>query len=382
MSIARRRRSIVVATAALLLLFAALCLTPAVHVAPSELPSRIADKAFWRMIVDFSESGGFFRSDNFVSNEKTSQHVIPELQRLVTPGGIYVGVGPDQNFTYIAALRPRMAFIVDIRRQNMLLHLMYKAIIEQSSDRADFLSRLFSRARPAGVGPASTVRELLEAYGATQPSDALFDQNLHAIDEHLVTRHNFPLSASDLQAIDYVYRSFFSSGPDLRYSFGRQGFGGWRPFPTYAELMVETDGNGEARGYLASEENFRALQTLEADNLIVPLVGNFAGSRALRSVGDYLRDHRATVTAFYTSNVEQYLFQGSDWRRFCSNVAALPIDGSSLFIRAFFNNPGYRRPMIGPDLRSQTLIDPISGFVAAYNEGRLRSYGEVIERSH
>src|SRR2546428_6665449 len=171
MPVARPRRSIVVATAALLLLFAALCLTPAVHVAPSELPSRIADQAFWRMIVDFSETGGFFRSDNLVSNEKTFQHVIPELKSLVAPGGIYVGVGPDQNFTYIAALRPRMAFIVDIRRQNMLLHLMYKAIVEQSSDRADFVSVLFSRPQPHGLSASAGAEALFAAFSAMRPSE-------------------------------------------------------------------------------------------------------------------------------------------------------------------------------------------------------------------
>jgi hypothetical protein len=378
----RPRRSAYLATAALLLLFGSLCITPAVHVTPSQLPARIGDRAFWRMVVDFSEAGGFFRSDNLISNEKTFQQVIPQLQRTVAPAGVYIGVGPDQNFTYIAALRPRIAFIVDIRRQNMLLHLMYKALIEQSSDRADFLSRLFSRLRPTGVGSTSTVEALLEAFGAASPSEALFELNLRSIDDHLVSRHNFSLSASDLHSIEYVYRAFFTGGPDLRYSFGRPGFGGWRPFPTYGDLMMETDGRGQHHGYLASEENFRTLRALEVNNLIVPVVGNFAGGKALRAIGDYLREHRATVSAFYTSNVEQYLFQGDEWRRFCSNVAELPVDGTSTFIRAFFNNAGYRPQLVGPGLQSQTLLDSMAGFVAAFSEGQLRSYGEVIERSH
>jgi hypothetical protein len=37
--------------------------------------------------------------------------------------------------------------VLDIRRQNMLEHLTYKALFEMSTDRADFLSRLFSRQR-------------------------------------------------------------------------------------------------------------------------------------------------------------------------------------------------------------------------------------------
>ena len=65
-------------------------------------------------------------------------------------GGVYIGVGPEQNFTYIARLRPSTAFIIDIRRENRSLHLLYKALFEISRDRADFVSRLFSPARPAG----------------------------------------------------------------------------------------------------------------------------------------------------------------------------------------------------------------------------------------
>jgi hypothetical protein len=366
--------------AALLVGLAALCITPAVRVAPTPLPPQIADQTFWQMIVDFSEAGGFFRSDNLVSNETTFQQVIPELQRTLAPGGVYIGVGPDQNFTYIAALRPRIAFIVDIRRQNMLLHLMYKALVEESSDRAEFLSRLFSRARPAGLNAKSSPQALFEAYGAVEASNERFEHNLRSVIEHLVSRHRFSLSASDRQSIDYVYRAFYSSGPNIRYSFGR--YGGWRQFPSYAELLMETDDRGENHGYLASEERFQTLRELEKNNLIVPLVGNFAGRRALRSVGDYLRAHNATVTAFYTSNVEQYLFQNNEWRRFFSNVASLPLDGTSTFIRAYFNNAGYRLQPPGPGLRSTTLLDPIADLVTAFNEGQIRNYGDVIERSH
>jgi len=374
------RRSIVALTTALLLGLAALCITPSVHVEPTPLPAQIADKAFWRMIVDFSEAGGFFRSDNLVSNETAFQHVIPELQRTLPPGGVYIGVGPDQNFTYIAALRPRIAFIVDIRRQNMLLHLMYKALLEQSSNRAEFLSRLFSRPQPAGLGHESSPEVLFDVYGAVEASPELFDSNLRSVIDHLVERHHFSLSASDLQSIEYVYRAFYASGPNIRYSFGR--YGGWRPFPSYAELMMETDGQGENHSYLANEENFQTLRALEMRNLVVPLVGNFAGGRALRTVGDYLRGHSATVTAFYTSNVEQYLFQGNDWRRFFSNVAALPVDGTSVFIRAYFNNAGYRFQPPATGLRSRTLLDPIADSITAFNEGQIRNYGDVIERSH
>jgi len=103
------------------------------------------------MIEDFSEPGGTFRYENFISNERSIQYVIPELKARPKPGGVYLGVAPEQNFTYIAAIEPKIAFIIDIRRQNMLVHMLYKALFELSPNRADFVARLFSRKRPAGL---------------------------------------------------------------------------------------------------------------------------------------------------------------------------------------------------------------------------------------
>jgi hypothetical protein len=372
-----RRRPLVAATGALLVFCAALCVTPAVPVTPSQIPSHISDQAFWGMVAGFSEPGGFFRSDNLVSNETTFQQVIPDLQKRTSPGGVYLGVGPDQNFTYIAALRPKIAFIIDVRRQNMLLHLMYKAIIELSGDRAEFLSRLFSRVKPSTVSGKSSPEALLEAFNAAQPSEALFEKNVKAITDQLISHHKFRLSADDLRTIEYVYRAFYAGGPELRYSFPRGA--GFRTFPTYADLMVETDGTGGKRSYLASDENFRILRDLEKKNLVVPVVGDFAGDKAIRSVGQYLREHQASVTAFYTSNVEQYLFQSDGWRRFFANVGTLPVDGTGTFIRAYFNTLGYQMPAAG--VRSATLLDPIAEAIAAFNQGRIQTYYDVIERS-
>ena len=114
------------------------------------LPAQIPDAAFWQMLTGFSEEAGPFRFQ-YMSNEREFAALIPDLKKSTKPGGIYLGVGPEQNFSYIAALRPRIAFIFDIRRENMLEHLMYKAVFELSPNRVEFISRLFSRATPAGL---------------------------------------------------------------------------------------------------------------------------------------------------------------------------------------------------------------------------------------
>src|ERR1044071_2498776 len=138
-------------------------LSPRGHVAAQSLPANVSDRDFWAMVTGMSEPGGFFRSDNLISNEMAFQHVIPELQKTPRPGA-YIGVGPDQNFTYITALKPKMAFIVDIRRQNMIQQLMYKALFELSTDRADFLSKLFSRPRPTEIEKDADIELLMAAF--------------------------------------------------------------------------------------------------------------------------------------------------------------------------------------------------------------------------
>src|SRR5215471_13510665 len=97
----------------------------AMAVQSTGLPSEISDKDFWRMIVDFSERGGDFSNENFVSNELQYQDVVPALKVTTKPGGVYIGVGPEQNFTYASVLQSKLAFVIDIRRQNMLELLMY-----------------------------------------------------------------------------------------------------------------------------------------------------------------------------------------------------------------------------------------------------------------
>jgi hypothetical protein len=305
--------------------------------------------------------------------------VIPDLIRKTKRGGVYIGVGPDQNFTYIAALRPKMAFITDIRRQNLLLHFMYKALFEMSANRVEFLSRLFSRPLPESLNEGGTPRELFEALQYSQTDPQMTVRNLKQILDRLRIEHDFVLSADDVRTLEYVYRSFVTAGPDIRYSFPNQY--GWRRFPSYSDLMLETDIAGELHSYLASEENFQIVKQLELGNRIVPVVGDFSGEQALRSIGRYLRNHRAAVTAFYTSNVEFYLFQSEAWRRFFRNVATLPLEEDSLIIRAYFNNYGFRFPNQPSGTRSVTLLDGIPELLAAYERGQVRSYFDVIRRS-
>ena len=339
------------------------------------LPPRLSDAEFWQMICDFSEPDGYFSSNNYLSNENTFQRVIPALKAAIRPGGVYIGVGPEQNFTYIAALEPRVSFIIDIRRQNMLQHLIYKAAFELSETRAEFLSFLFSRTRPPELDARSSPEDLFEGYQKAASDRELYERSLQTIIRLLTEQHHFTLTTSDTESIGRIYRAFFLAGPDLSYSF----MAGPRPgrTPTYSELMTETDGQGRNWSYLANEDNFKLLKDLQGRNLVIPIVGDFAGPKAIRAVAQYLEEHEAPVNAFYTSNVERYLFEDNvNWKTFYSNVEALPIDAKSTFIRAVLNARAYsnrRRNAI----RSVTLLSSISELLDGIKEGRITMYEQL-----
>ncbi len=157
------------------------------------LPQQLANKDFWELSTSLSEPNGYFRSDNLVSNEIWMQHVIPDLLNNSRPGRVYLGVGPEQNFTYIAATRPSMVFIVDVRRGNLHLHMMYKALFEMSADRADFVSRLFAKKRPAALTTKSSALEIFNAYSEVPTSETLYKENLRALQDHLSKTRRPPL---------------------------------------------------------------------------------------------------------------------------------------------------------------------------------------------
>ena len=372
----RIRRNTVVIAAFLVLAFLATSNRGA-----DPLPDRLSDEVFWKLVVELSEPNGYFPSENFVSNERSFQHVLAELRRDQQPASAYIGVGPEQNFTYILALKPQIAFIVDIRRQNLVEHLMYKAIFELSADRAEFLSRLFARARPPKLDRTSSVDALFEAFDAISSDPQILQDNLRVIKQRLIIDHGFRLSAEDESGLENVLRAFSRGGPSLTYNGPVAGPGG--VMPTFEEIMRETDKEGVHRSFLATEEGFLTLKEFQRKNLLIPVVGDFAGPSALRSVGQYLKDHGATVTSFYTSNVEQYLFQNGVWKGFYGNVSTLPLSAKSVFIRGLIRSAAGElssSPALPPTSRYETGLFPISDLVMHFADGTIQSYYDILIR--
>jgi hypothetical protein len=293
----------------------------------SRLPAALSDQELWRLIEELSEPpGSFDLSENFVSNEP---RFAENIRRLSPAGaGAFIGVGPEQNFSYIAGLRSTMAFIVDIRRENLNLHLLYKALFELSTDRADFVSRLFSRPRPPTLASNASVEEIFNLYQAVPPSSDLYRSTAALVRDRLLTTHGFPLSQIDLDWIDRASRAFQADGPEIQF-WGSRTVHGIRP--SYSQLMMAKDFTGQRRSFLASEDEFRFVKAMHSKNLIVPVVGDFGGPHTIRRIGKYLHEHGEGIHAFYGSNVGVYL-TNQQAHAFCGNLAALPAWRGAWFV--------------------------------------------------
>jgi hypothetical protein len=336
----------------------------------STLPDRLGDAEYWALLTSISEPGGYFRiADNFTSNEREVGQLFTMLRENGTQGGVYMGVGPEQNLTYIASIRPQMAFIVDIRRQAVMQHLMFKAVFEMAHDRAEFISLLFSKARPPGLDSSTAIQKIWEAFWTVTSDSALFRANYPRILGQLTKTRGFTFTDDETAQLKWVYDNFFGWGPVIS-TRGAPGGGGGGNGTSFADLTgYSNDASGAPRSFLSSEENYRFVRDLHQRNLIVPVSGDFGGPQAIRAIGAWIQERGAVVSAFYVSNVEQYLFQDGKAMAFYDNVATLPVHPSSVFIRPY----SLRR--LGFSVQS---LCPIAQFLDAARAGRAVSNNDAL----
>ncbi len=334
------------------------------------LPDRLTDADFWQLVTDVSEPDGYFRiTDNYTSNEGEIGRIFTMLRDSGIEGGVYVGVGPEQNLTYIAATRPAMAFIIDIRRQAVVQHLMIKAIAELARDRVEFISLLFAKPRPDALADGASIQEIWNAFFAVATDNALAERTFERISRHLIDTHAFALSDAERAQLRSVYDAFVFFGPGITTRGSAQSRGGGNNW-SFADLTGWSyDAAGQPQSFLSSEEHFRTVKSLHERNLIVPVSGDFGGVKALRAIGAWLRERDGVVRAFYVSNVEQYLFQDGKAGAFYANVATLPTDERSVFIR-----PYSLRRSASPTVS----LCSIGGFLGAASSGRVRTNNEAL----
>ncbi len=348
-------------------LVAGLCVASAVCLAQS-------GSGFAATIAKLSEEGGFFDTDNLISNERSYLDVIPALESSGLSGGAYIGVGPDQNFSYIAQVRPSIAFIVDVRRDNLLLHLLFKALFSMAPGRAEYLSLLSGVAPPADIEATRTlgVTQLVEQIDAARATRRTDPVALAARVDSVLAGFSVPLSDEERATIRRFHRAFIDKGLDLKFeTLGRPP---QRYYPTYRDLLLQTEPGGRPLSFMATEARFGVVRALQMADRIIPVVGDLAGTTALAGIGRLLTERGETLSAFYVSNVEFYL-SGGQFAAWVRNLTQMPHAGRSVIIRSVFG--GYARPVragYGSSSHLQSIDELLAGFAA----GRIGSYGALV----
>ncbi len=330
--------------------------------------STAANLSDLRRLFALSEAGDRFISDNVVSNETSLLQPATALTAL--HGGVYIGVGPEQNFTYIALSRPEFAFIVDLRRDNALLHLLYKSLFEIATSRLEFVCLLFGRPYDPKYepGPDANADAVLQAMQRIAPNRDWFDKQ-HARSSEGLQGYGLGLSTADIARIKKIHELFFVRQLDLRFELHKAN---GRKYPSIGSLLRLRSPSGLGT-FLNRRDSFAFVQQLHRQHRIVPLVGDVSAPGTLGTVAEELRRRGLTLRTFYISNVEQYLMGQPSFTGWLNNLRRLPHDEHSLLLRCYLDQ-GRPHPHQQPGQRSTSLAHRLNAFL----ESTPLSYFDIV----
>jgi len=301
--------------------------------------SNLSNKEFENAMNDISEKDpGTYVTSNRVHNEGSYLQVpFTSLLKLDIQNKAYIGVATDQNYSYIAKLKPGIAFIIDIQRPVMLQHLLYKALFTMAESRVDFARLLLNRT-------GNSIDEIIDSKESKEKTEV--EKTAEKIITLLDKDYGIDLSEEDKRIIKEIYLDFYLNGAYITCGTGP----GNVPFK---ELIRQTDTSGQKGHYLWSDEDFAFLKNMSEKNLIIPLVGDFAGTKCISELGKWLKKRKLKVGIFYTSSVEYWIGERKNnfavWSIWISNLKALPWSENAVIVRAtfgstFFNeHPRYRK---------------------------------------
>lgn len=307
---------------------------PAPPPAKVEDPKLVPDEAVGPLIAKLSEKAGDFPSENYVSNELSLLDVADDLRAPALKARAYVGVGPEQSYSYLAILEPRVAYIVDIRRGNLLEHMFFRGCFEKATTRSEFLSALFD-------GDVARTKAVMDRLGV-------------------------PRSKDDDKTLERIQAAFAKHQLKIAYTM----LGNGRTYPTLGETLALKG------SFTESDEAYERVRRLVLENRVIPVTGDFGGAHALPAVADDMRARGLTLGVFYTSNVEQYLFDARKHGAFVKSVEAMPRDEESRVVRVWFDQ-GRPHPAQRPKVRTTQLVMKTDAFVAG---APYKSYWDLVTR--
>ncbi len=327
-------------------------------------PAR--DQSFARVVEGLSEPETGRPADNLITNEDSFARVSDDLERLAPEGGVYLGVGPDQNFTYIARARPRLAFVLDFRRRNALLHLAHKALFAIAPDRVSYLARLTART-PGPLPEGPTADDLVAAFEGVEMDRRRLDATIADVAGYLG-----PLGvvgADEWPELATILAKLAGPGTNAR-------FLALPMYPTFGHLVRSRDRLGRPAHFLAREDWYQTVRTTQIGDQVLPLVGDFAGPKALPALADWLRHRHLGLSVFYISDVEFFLLRSGRFATYIANLRKLPwLEGAVLIRTSTREIP---HPERHPGDSSTTILRPVAPFLEAAGAGRIRTVDDLL----
>ena len=327
-------------------------------------PAR--DERFGTIVDRLSEPATGPHADNLLSNEDSYPRVAGEISRLVRPGGVYLGVGPDQNLTYIAHARPALSFVIDFRRRNLLLHLLFRALFSLAPDRVSYLERLTAR-KPSGLPADPGPADLVDAFSRS-PFDGA---RLEAVVAEV---------AAVLQPLGVVRDEEWSALATMQARLAGPGmnarFLALPMYPTFARLLTTTDREGRPAHVLATESLYQTVRSRQLGERIIPVVGDFAGAGTFRRLGEWLRRRGFPVDLFYASDVEFFLLRSGKWPGYVANLGHLPWSAGAVIVRTSTREIEHPERVAGDS--ATTVVRPASSFLASARAGTIRSPDDLF----
>lgn len=305
-------------------------------------------------------------ADNLVSNEDSYPRPCGQIVRAVAPGGVYLGVGPDQNYTLMAHAQPALAVVVDYRRRNLLLHLLHKALFALGRDRVGYLERLTAR-RPAGLAADPSPADLVAAFRA-----ARFDRGLLEATRAEVQHVLRPLDVvgdAEWPALATIQAKLAGPGLDCR-------FLALPMYPTLARLIATTDRLGQPAHVLSSDRLYGRVRALHLGDRVLPLVGDYGQPDGLRPLAEWLRRHGLAVSVVYVSDVEFFLLRSGRLKTYLANLALLPRTDEALIVRTSTREIAHPERVRGDS--STTIARPLAAFLEAGQAGRIRVLDDLF----
>jgi len=331
--------------------------------------------AEWRQLChELSEWSGYFFSDNIVSNESSFLQPATALTA-IPPGLAYLGVGPEQTFSYLAIVKPSLAFVIDLRRDNFRLHLLYKALFALAETRAQWLAMLLGRPYGANtVGDSgASLSELIGALQRSTPTGAAFRRAHDRVVSQLAALAMLT-GSSDRRALARLHRRFFDEQLDITFQLRRPSR---QSYPSLRTLLLSRSADGKHGGFLASRASYSWVRAMQLENRVIPLVGDLTGHHTLVGIGAQLRRRQLPLGLVYLSNAEQYVFDERRWNRWLSNAAQLPIAEQGLLLRSYVDQ-GKAHPRQMPGHRMTNTVHLPGAFLARAQQGGFRNYWQVV----